>query len=111
MAAPAASLDAEADLYGPRAEVVRAYGAANGLDVIELDPVTTTIGIASTGTTYDSVRQALVDLGADDFALHDAGVRLLRIGMPSPLGPGIVTTFADGLDAILVAEDLSLIPS
>ncbi|MDT7756266.1 MAG: indolepyruvate ferredoxin oxidoreductase, partial [Mycobacterium sp.] len=38
MAAPADSLDAEADLYGPRAEVVGAYGAANGLDVIELDP-------------------------------------------------------------------------
>ena len=105
MAAPAASLDAEADLYGPRAEVVRAYGAANGLDVIEIDPPAATIGIAATGTTFDSVRQALADLGADEFALHHAGVKLLRIGMPSPLGPGIVTTFADGLDEILVVED------
>ena len=77
MAAPADSLDAEADLYGPRAEVVRAYGAANDLDVIELDPPHATIGIAATGTTFDSVRQALADLGADDFALHRAGIRLL----------------------------------
>ena len=59
MAAPADSLDAEADLYGPRAEIVRAYGAANGLDVVEIDPPKAIIGIASTGTTFDSVRQAL----------------------------------------------------
>ncbi|WP_029113707.1 indolepyruvate ferredoxin oxidoreductase family protein [Mycobacterium sp. URHB0044] len=105
MGAPATSLDAEADLYGPRAEVVRAYGAANVLDVIELDSTHATIGIAATGTTFDSVRQALVDLGADDFALHEAGVRLLRIGMPTPLGPDTVATFAEGLEEILVVED------
>lgn len=105
MAAPADSLEAEADLYGPRAEVVRAYGAANHLDVIDIDPPDATIGIAATGTTFDSVRQALADLGADDFALHQAGVRLLRIGMPTPLGSDTVTTFARGLEEILVVED------
>jgi indolepyruvate ferredoxin oxidoreductase len=105
MGAPATCLDAEADLYGPRAQVVRAYGAANGLDVIDLDPPNATIGIAATGTTFDSVRQALADLGADDFALHQAGIRLLRIGMPTPLGPGTVGTFAEGLEEILVVED------
>ncbi|OAN40668.1 indolepyruvate ferredoxin oxidoreductase family protein [Mycolicibacterium iranicum] len=105
MAAPADSLLAEADLYGPRAEVVRAYGAANRLDVIELDSPTASIGIAATGTAFDSVRQALADLGADDFALRQAGVRLLRIGMPTPLGQDTVTAFADGLDEILVVED------
>jgi indolepyruvate ferredoxin oxidoreductase len=107
MAAPADSLDAEADLYGPRAEVVGAYGAVNGLDVIELDPPHATIGIAATGTTFDSVRQALADLGADDFALHHAGVRLLRIGMPTPLGPDMVMKFAEGLEEIVVVEDKS----
>ena len=105
MAAPADSLEAEADLYGPRADVVRAYGAANRLDVVELDPPHATIGIAAAGPTFDSVRQALVDLGADDVALHRAGVRLLRIGMPSPLGPDAVEAFADGLEQILVVED------
>lgn len=105
MAAPASSLDAEADLYGPRAEVVRAYGAANGLDVVELDPPDATIGIAATGTTFDAMRQALADLGADDGTLYRAGVRLLRIGMPTPLGPEAVTAFAEGLAEILVVED------
>lgn len=105
MAAPAASLDAEADLYGPRAEMVRAYGAVNHLDVIELDPPHAGIGIAAAGPTFDAVRQALVDLGADDSALLRAGVRLLRIGMPTPLGHQAVTNFAAGLDEILVVED------
>ncbi|MCH9642146.1 MAG: indolepyruvate ferredoxin oxidoreductase family protein [Actinomycetia bacterium] len=105
MAAPAASLEAEADLYGPRAEVVRAFGVANGLDAIEIDPPKATIGIAATGTTFDSVRQALADLGADDFALHHGGIKLLRIGMPTPLGPDMVMTFANGLESILVVED------
>ncbi|TPG28159.1 indolepyruvate ferredoxin oxidoreductase family protein [Mycolicibacterium hodleri] len=105
MAAPADSLDAEADLYGPRAEVVRAYGATNGLDVVELDSPGATFGIAASGPTFDSVRQALGDLGADDSALHGAGVRLLRIGMPTPLGPAAVRSFADGLDVVLVVED------
>ncbi len=105
MAAPATSLDAEADLYGPRAEVVRAYGAANALDVVELDPPGATIGIAAAGPTFDSVRQALADLGADDVALYRAGVRLLRIGMPTPLGPDAVMSFAEGLDELLVVEE------
>jgi len=105
MAAPTDSLDAEADLYGPRAEVVRAYGAANGLDVIEVDPPHATIGIAATGTTFDSVRQALADLGVDDFALYRAGVKLLRIGMPTPLGPDTVVSFAEGLEELGVVED------
>ncbi|MCU1699782.1 MAG: pyruvate ferredoxin/flavodoxin oxidoreductase [Mycobacterium sp.] len=105
MAAPTDSLDAEADLYGPRWDVVRAYGAANGLDVVEIDSPHATIGIAATGPTFDSVRQALTDLGADDMALHRAGIKLLRIGMPTPLGPDAVLSFAEGLEEILVVED------
>ncbi|MGD9618475.1 MAG: indolepyruvate ferredoxin oxidoreductase family protein [Mycolicibacterium sp.] len=105
MLAPAASLTAEAQLYGPRAEVVRAYGAANGLDAIELDPAGATVGIAAAGTAFDAMRQALTDLGADDFALHAAGMRLLRIGMPAPLVPEVVRRFAEGLDEILIVED------
>ena len=105
MAAPADSVDAEADLYGPRWEIVRAYGAVNDVDVVELDPPHAAIGIAATGTTFDSVRQALSDLGVDDAALFRAGIRLLRIGMPTPLGPDKITLFADGLDELLVVED------
>ncbi|MGG7105079.1 indolepyruvate ferredoxin oxidoreductase, partial [Rhodococcus sp. 24CO] len=83
--APDKIIPAEADLVGPRWDLVQAYGAANNLDVIEVDPSGAKIGIVATGTTFDSVRQALTDLGVDDAALHRAGIRLLRIGMPYPV--------------------------
>ncbi|MFE7796057.1 indolepyruvate ferredoxin oxidoreductase family protein [Nocardia sp. NPDC057440] len=105
MAAPMDSVIAEADLYGPRWEIVKAYSALNELDVIEVNPARATLGIAATGTTFDAVRQALVDLGVDDAALQHAGVRLLRIGMPYPIAPERVRQFADGLSRVVVVED------
>ncbi|QDQ96216.1 indolepyruvate ferredoxin oxidoreductase family protein [Tomitella fengzijianii] len=105
LAAPGDSVIAEKDLYGPRRAVVEAYGEANGLDVIEVDPAGARLGVAATGTAFDAVRQGLKDLGLDDGALHRAGIRLLRIGMPSPLGTARVREFADGLDELLVVED------
>ncbi|WP_167472374.1 indolepyruvate ferredoxin oxidoreductase family protein [Nocardia arthritidis] len=105
MAAPADSVIAEADLYGPRWETVKAYSTLNELDVIEVNPVQATVGIAATGTTFDAVRQALIDLGADDAALARAGIRLLRIGMPYPIAPQRIRQFADGLAELIVVED------
>ncbi|MFI8973080.1 indolepyruvate ferredoxin oxidoreductase family protein [Nocardia asteroides] len=105
MAAPTDSVLAEADLYGPRWAMVHAYSAANGLDVVEVDPVDAKVGIAATGTTFDAVRQALLDLGVDEAAMHRAGIRLLRIGMPYPVGPAAITEFARGLEEVIVVED------
>ncbi|WP_433727344.1 indolepyruvate ferredoxin oxidoreductase family protein [Nocardia sp. CA-129566] len=105
MAAPTDSVIAEADLYGPRWELVKAYSTGNELDVIEVNPARAAVGIAATGTTFDAVRQALIDLGVDDDALLRAGVRLLRIGMPYPIAPERVRQFADGLERIVVVED------
>ncbi|MEU7634121.1 indolepyruvate ferredoxin oxidoreductase family protein [Nocardia sp. NPDC049220] len=105
MAAPADSVLAEADLYGPRWELVRAYSTRNGLDVIEVNPARASVGIAATGPAFDAVRQALIDLGVDDDGLRRAGVRLLRIGMPYPIAPDRVREFADGLSRLIVVED------
>src|SRR5690606_12650832 len=62
MAAPGDSVIAEADLYGPRWKIVQEYGRLNGLDVIEVDPPQARVGLAATGTTFDALRQALLDL-------------------------------------------------
>ena len=105
MASPADSLLAEADLVGPRWAMVEAFGAANPLDVIEVDPTGATLGIAAAGAQYDAARQALADLGLDDAALHRAGVRLLRIGMPYPLGAAVLEQFVRGLGEVLVVEE------
>ncbi|MDV6976893.1 indolepyruvate ferredoxin oxidoreductase family protein [Mycobacterium intracellulare] len=106
-AAPPDSLLAEADLYGPRWAMVRAFNAANDLDRIEVDPAQAWLGIVAVGTAYDTVREALVDLGLTDPDLTRSGIRILRIGMPYPLDPQIVSRLADGVERILVVEDKS----
>ncbi|CAM2894313.1 indolepyruvate ferredoxin oxidoreductase family protein [Skermania piniformis] len=105
MQAPADSLAAEADLYGPRWAMVAEYGRRNRLDVVELEPALPRIGLAAAGPTYDALRQALLDLGVTESQLGAAGVRLLRIGMPFPLVPASIREFAAGLDRVIVVED------
>lgn len=102
---PAMIVGAEAELVGPRTEVVKAYAGANDLDVIDLDVAGATTGFVASGSCYDSMRQAMTDLGITDDALTAAGIRVLRLGMMSPVDPTIIHRFADGLDRIVVIED------
>jgi indolepyruvate ferredoxin oxidoreductase len=105
LADPRDSVLAEEDLVGPRWAMVEAFGAANAIDVVELDPPDARRGIAAPGAQFDAVREVLLRLGLDDDALSAAGIRLLRIGMPTPLGAGAVRRFARGLDEVLVVEE------
>jgi indolepyruvate ferredoxin oxidoreductase len=100
---PRDSVLAEAALVGPRWAAVEAFNAANPLDEITYDAPGAWLGIASTGTAYDATLQALRDIGIPDPAA--AGIRVLRIGMPYPLGGGLVRTFAQGLQQLLVVEE------
>ncbi|MGB8650056.1 MAG: indolepyruvate ferredoxin oxidoreductase family protein [Mycobacteriales bacterium] len=100
---PRDSTVAEAQLLGPRWAAVEAFGAVNPLDEITHDAPGAWLGIASTGTAYDATLQALRDLGITDPAA--AGIRVLRVGMPYPLGGGLVRRFADGLEQLLVVEE------
>ena len=104
-AAPPDSLLAEADLYGPRWSMVQAFNAANEIDAIEVNPAQAWLGIVAVGTAYDSVREALVDLGLSEAELLRAGIRILRVGMPYPLGADKVRRLAAGVDQVLVVED------
>jgi indolepyruvate ferredoxin oxidoreductase len=104
-AAPPDSLLAEADLYGPRWSMVQAFNAANEIDAIEVNPAQAWLGIVAVGTAYDSVREALVDLGLSETDLLRAGIRILRVGMPYPLGAEKVRRLAAGVDQVLVVED------
>lgn len=103
--APPDSVLAEADLLGPRWAMVEAYAAANALDAVEVAPANARIGIIAAGGAYDSMRQALVDLGLSDEDLRENGIRIMRIGMIYPLSASRVHEFADGLSDILVVED------
>lgn len=118
MAAPPDSVLAEADLYGPRWQMVRAFVAANSgsgpgaLNAIDVDPPRARLGIVGVGTAYDALRGALADLGLDADALGGAGIRLARVGVPYPLDADVVRRLARGVDAVLVVEDkLGLVES
>ncbi len=105
MAAPPDSVLAESDLYGPRWEMVRSYTDANDLDRIEVDPPQAWLGIVAVGSAYDALRGALTDLGLDEQALNRAGIRIMRVGMPYPLGQQKIRQLSRGVEAVLVVED------
>jgi indolepyruvate ferredoxin oxidoreductase len=102
---PRLSTVAEAQLLGPRWAAVEAFGAANPLDEITVAAKGAWLGIAATGTAYDATLQALRDLGMSPDDLDRAGIRVLRVGMPYPLGAALVREFAVGLEQILVVEE------
>lgn len=102
---PAMIVGAEAELVGPRTALVHEYSARNGLNVVEVDAPGARLGLVASGSCFDSLRQALTDLGVTDDALVAAGVRLMRMGMMSPVEPEAVHRFAEGLEEIVVVED------
>ncbi|MGO4258191.1 indolepyruvate ferredoxin oxidoreductase family protein [Marmoricola sp. RAF53] len=102
---PAMIVGAEAELVGPRTALVHEYSARNGLNVVEVDAPAARLGLVASGSCFDSLRQALTDLGVTDEALVAAGVRLMRMGLMSPVEPEAVRRLAHGLDEILVVED------
>ncbi len=105
--APQKIMEAESELVGPRRRLIDAYVDMNLLAHVEGSRDRADLGIVAGGTTYDAVRQALVDLGLDDQALRSSGVRLLRLGMMWPISPSTVKSFAEGLETLLVVEDKS----
>ncbi|MHA6784173.1 indolepyruvate ferredoxin oxidoreductase family protein [Pseudonocardia saturnea] len=107
MLAPPASLEAEAQMYGPRWAMLRAFLAANPINTVEVDAPDARIGVVAAGKAFTDVRQALADLGLDDDGCRRAGISLLRLGMVAPLERGLLRDFARGLDTVLVVEEKS----
>jgi indolepyruvate ferredoxin oxidoreductase len=107
MLVPPASLEAEAQMYGPRWAMVRAFLAANPINAVEVEAPGARLGIVAGGKAFTDVRQALRDLGLDDGGLRRAGLRLLRLGMIHPLERDLLRSFATGLDTVLVVEEKS----
>ncbi|MDN5749827.1 MAG: indolepyruvate ferredoxin oxidoreductase family protein [Pseudonocardia sp.] len=107
MLVPPASLEAEAQMYGPRWAMLRAFLAANPINAVEVDTRDAWLGVVAGGKAFTDVRQALHDLGLDDDALRRAGIRLLRLGMIHPLERDLLREFAAGLDTVLVVEEKS----
>src|SRR4051794_28049389 len=100
------SLELEQELYERRHPAALAYGRANDLNVVEVDPADAWLTIVAAGRTYREVRQALADLGLrGDDGLRSAGIRLLRLGMVYPLDPQVVREAARDVTQVLVVEE------
>ncbi|MFQ5520683.1 MAG: indolepyruvate ferredoxin oxidoreductase family protein, partial [Candidatus Methylomirabilia bacterium] len=102
---PPFCLETEREIHYGRLEAAKAFAAANGLNRITVPTPGAWLGIAAPGKTYYDLRQALGELGLDDDALRRHGIRLLKIAMLSPMGPGVVREFAHGLEELLVIEE------
>lgn len=94
----------EKSLTTSRVELARRYAHANGLNRIIGDPHAR-FGIVAAGASYLDVHQALSTLGITADDLDSSGIRILKLGMISPLEPRIVQEFARGLDEIVVVEE------
>ncbi len=105
MLAPPASLRAEEALYGPRTAMLQEFLAANPINTVEVDAPGAWLGIVAGGKAFTDVRQALRDLGLGDDELATAGIRLLRLGMISPIERAKVREFASGCETVLVVEE------
>ncbi len=102
------TVDIEREIVEVRYELAIAYAAANRLNDATVDPPDAWIAIVASGITYREVREALRRLGlGSDESVRDAGVRLVRMGMPIPFSPDRARHFARGVTEIFVIEEKS----
>ncbi|RZV44866.1 MAG: indolepyruvate ferredoxin oxidoreductase family protein, partial [Acidimicrobiales bacterium] len=100
------TIELEREMVQVRYELARQYAAENALNQVAVNPSDAWIGIVSSGITYREVREALARLGLDtDAHVSNAGIRLLKMGMPLPFNAATVRSFAQGLQQILVIEE------
>jgi indolepyruvate ferredoxin oxidoreductase len=102
---PDSALDMEARLLDYKLYAVLAYCRANGLNATVIDAPDARFGIVASGKAYLDTRQALMDLGLDEAACRQVGIRVFKCGMPWPLEPHGIGAFAEGLTEILVIEE------
>ena len=82
-----------------------AYARANRLNRTMIDSDMARLGIVASGKSYLDVLEALEELGIDERAAQEIGIRVFKVSMPWPLEPDGVREFARGLEEILVVEE------
>lgn len=102
---PDKPLDQERRLNKYKIYAAREFARANKLNRVVLDSPRARFGIITSGKAYLDVRQALEDMGIDERAATEIGLRVFKVGMPWPLEPVDTHAFAEGLEEILVVEE------
>ncbi len=100
------ALDQEARLMERKLPAAQAFAVANRLNrIVHSGGRNARIGIVGTGKSWLDVLDALDQLGLDEVALADLGVRLFKVGMPWPIARADALAFAQGLEQIIVVEE------
>jgi indolepyruvate ferredoxin oxidoreductase len=102
---PDAPMEQELRLQHDKIYAALAYCRVNRLNRVTIDSPKPRLGIIASGKSYLDVLQALEDLGIDDRAAAEIGIRLYKVGMPWPLEPTGLKEFAEGLEEVLVVEE------
>jgi indolepyruvate ferredoxin oxidoreductase len=102
---PDAALPQEERLFNYKWYAALAYVRANRLNHNVIEGPNDRLGIIASGKAYNDTRQALLDLGLDDAACRQLGIRLHKVGVVWPLEAQITRQFATGLREILVVEE------
>jgi len=100
------TVEIEREIYEVRYSLALEYASLNKLNHTTVDPSDAWIGVVSSGITYREVREAFDRLGlTSDSEIADAGIRLLKLGMPIPFNLSTIRSFARGLSEIFVIEE------
>ncbi len=102
---PDHALEQEARLFDYKWYAALAYIRANRLNYNVIEGPNDRFGIIASGKAYNDTRQALLDLGLDDAACRQLGIRLHKVGVVWPLEAQGTREFANGLREILVVEE------
>jgi indolepyruvate ferredoxin oxidoreductase len=102
---PDHALDQEARLFDYKWYAALAYIRANKLNRTVIEGPNDRLGLIASGKAYNDTRQALLDLGLDDAACRQLGIRLHKVGVVWPLDAQLTRAFATGLQEILVVEE------
>ncbi len=100
------TLTVEREFHEVRLPLAMRYAKENRLNSVAVRSGDDWVGIVATGHTYRETLEALRLLGLrTDDELRAAGIRLLKLAVPSPLDPVLVREFAEGLAEVIVVEE------
>jgi indolepyruvate ferredoxin oxidoreductase len=102
---PDPALEQEERLMSYKWYAALAYVRANRLNHNVIEGPNDRLGIIASGKAYNDTRQALADLGLDDDACRQLGIRVHKVNVVWPLEATITREFARGLQEILVVEE------
>jgi indolepyruvate ferredoxin oxidoreductase len=97
-------LDKERRLRTQKLPAALAFARANRIDKVMWGASRPRLGIVCQGQAYKDVIEAFAAMGISREQAADLGVAIYKVGMPWPLEPQGVKSFAAGLETLMVIE-------